>query len=147
MNLPRLILPVLALGVAACLSGCLSSEERGLDGIEFEARSGQDAAGEKLPWIERNPVRWSMTTIDGRYTAVISPPCATIKAPVNVTSEEILVNVNRAGIAAITCNERTMSMDTWVKNLIAQPLDYTWDGETLTMGNEGGSLTFDRTSN
>jgi hypothetical protein len=146
MDVPRLMVLVLAVGVAVGLSGCLSSEERELAGIEFEARSGQDATGKDLLWVDRNPVRWSMDRTDGRYIAVISPPCATINAPAHVTADEITVNMNRAGIADITCNGRTASIDAFVRTLIAQPLSYTWDGETLTLTNETGSLTIDRTS-
>jgi hypothetical protein len=146
MNVPRLMVLVLAVGVAVGLSGCLSSEERELAGIEFEARSGQDATGEDLAWIDRHPVRWSMDRTDGRYIAVITPPCAMINAPVNVTSDEIVANMDRAGIAAVACNEPTASIAAFVRTLIVQPLSYTWDGETLTLTNETGSLTFDRTS-
>lgn len=146
MKALRLMILVLAVGIAACLNGCLSPEERELAGIEFEARSGQDATGEDLEWIDRHSVQWSMEKTDGRYIAVITPPCAMISAPVNVTPDEIVVNMDRAGIAAITCNETTASMDAWVRSLVAQPLNYTWDDETLTLMNESGSLTFNRAS-
>jgi heat shock protein HslJ len=83
-----------------------------------------------------------MDRTDRRYTAVITPHCATINAPVNVTSDEIVVNMNRAGIAAVACNEPTAEMDAFFTSLIAQPLTYTWNDETLTLMNETGSLTF-----
>lgn len=147
MTVPHLMFPILAIAIAVCLSGCLSSEERELAGIEFKSRSGQDTTGDGLAWIERNPVRWTMEKTDGRYTAVITPPCAMITAPVHVTADEIIVNMDRAGLADIACDERTASMYAWVRTLITQPLSYTWNGETLTLVNETGSLTFDRTSN
>lgn len=145
MPSPRLALVFLAAVAAVTLTACLSPSERELNDLQFEARTGHDATGD-LTWIANNPVQWRMDTRNGEYTAVIGPPCAMIQAPVEVTATEIRVDMNRAAIAAVACDEPRNSMDRWVHTFINEPINYTWDDDMLTMTNDYGSLTFQRTS-
>lgn len=143
MNRLRLVIPALTGAPILALSGCGSAAERELDGIQFESRSGQDAGGE-LSWIADEPVLWSMTTMNGDYTAVISAPCNTLNAAVSVTADTITVDTDNVAMTAMACEEPIASMDEWVHSFIAEPINYTWDGETLAMSNDQGGLTFNR---
>jgi hypothetical protein len=143
MNPSRLLVPVLLGAAALTLTGCLSAAERKLDGIQFKARTGSDATGD-LEWIADPPVRWSMTTMNNEYTAVIIPPCTALNAPVSVTSDTITVDTDQVIISAKHCEGPEASRDAWVESFIEKPIDYTWDGETLDMSNGHDSLTFTR---
>jgi hypothetical protein len=143
MSSSRLILVFLAAVAPVMLTGCLSPAEHNFNGIQFESHAGQDATSD-LTWILENPIRWSMDNRNGEYTAVISPPCATVQAPAEMTSTEIRVDMNRAAIAAIACEEPLARMDKWVHTFIGETISYTWDGDELTMTNDNGSLTFER---
>lgn len=129
--------------VTTMLTGCQSPAERTLNDIQFEARSGHDSTGE-LTWIADHPVRWRMELRNGEDTVMIGPPCGAIQAQADVTSTEIRVDMNRAAIAAIACEEPVASMDRWVHTFIGEPITYTWDEDVLTMTNNNGSLTFRR---
>jgi hypothetical protein len=143
MSSSRSTLVFLAAVAPVTLTGCLSPAERDLNGIQFESYAGQDATGD-LTWILKSPIRWGMDKRNGEYSAVISPPCATIQAPVEVTSTEIRVDMNRAAIAAIACEEPLAGMDRWVHTFIGETINYTWDGDELRMTNDNGNLTFER---
>lgn len=82
--------------------------------------------------------------MNGEYTAVISAPCNTLNAAVSVTANTITVDTGNVAMTAMACEEPTASMDEWMHSFIAKPIDYTWDGETLAMSNDQGSLTFNR---
>jgi hypothetical protein len=143
MNPSRFLVPVLLGAAALTLTGCLSAAERELDGIQFEARTGSDAMGD-LEWIADQPVRWSMTTMNNEYTAVIIPPCTALNIPVSVSSDTITVDTGQVVRSAKGCDEPEASMDAWVESFIEEPIDYTWDGETLVMSNARGNLAFMR---
>lgn len=53
--------------------------------------------------------------------------------------------MNRAAIAAVGCDEPRHRMDEWVHMFIGEPISYIWDEDVLTMTNDHGSLTFQRT--
>jgi heat shock protein HslJ len=127
------------------LSGCGSGAEHDLDGMRFKSESGSDANGE-LAWITEQQVRWRMTMMNNGYAAVISAPCNTLTAPVRVTSDKITIDAGRAVMTEIGCFEPVVSMDAWVLSFIGEPIDYTWDGDTLAMANESGNLNFVRAS-
>ena len=82
--------------------------------------------------------------MNNEYTAVISAPCNTMTAPVSITSDMITVDAGRMISTEKGCFEPQASMDAWVSSFIGEPVDYTWDGETLAMTNELGNLTFGR---
>lgn len=125
------------------LSGCVSPAERAFDGAVFAARIGQDATG-PLPWIFDNPVYWQMEYVGGDYSAVVGPPCAPINAPVTLTEDTIVPDMDRAQIAAIACDDDRAAMDEWVLDFMAEPLQYSLDGETLILERGESSLTFER---
>lgn len=129
--------------VAATLTGCWSPAERELHGIRFHSIAGQDADGELLE-IEDNPVRWSTEMMNGEYTAAVVPPCGRVDAPVEISSDEMDVHMDRAAIAAVTCAGPAAALDAWVHAFLDDPLAYTWDGDVLTLSNGNGSLTFER---
>lgn len=144
MSSSRLPVVVLMAVVTTMLIGCFPSSGRALNGVQFEARSGRDSTGE-LPWIADHPVRWRIEVRNGEDTVMIGPPCGAIQAAAEVTSTEICVDMNRAAIAAIACEEPVASMDRWVHTFISEPITYTWDDDVLTMTNDNGTLTFQRT--
>lgn len=82
--------------------------------------------------------------MNDEYTAVIIPPCTTLNAPVSVTSDNITVDTDQDIRSANGCEEPEASMDAWVLSFIDEAIAYTWDGKTLVMSNERGSLTFTR---
>ena len=143
MNRSRLLISALLGAAALVLSGCGSTAERDLEGIRFQTESGFNTNGE-IAWITEHPVRWEMTTMNSEYTAVINAPCNTLTAPVSVTSDKITIDAGRMISTEIGCFEPEASMDAWVSSFIGQPIDYTWDGETLAMASELGNLTFVR---
>lgn len=73
---------------------------------------------------------------------MIGPPYGAIQAPVDVTSTEMHLDMNRPAIAAIACEEPAASMDRWDHTFISEATAYTWDEDVLTMTNDNGSLTF-----
>jgi hypothetical protein len=138
-------LPCVALGavLVLLLSGCVSAPERAFDSAVFAAREGQDDAG-PLGWIDDHPVYWQLEYVDGVYSAVVGPPCAPVNAPVTLERESIVVDMDRATIADVACDGSRAAMDQWVRSFLAEPLDYSLDGETLRLERGGSSLTFER---
>ncbi len=128
---------------AAAVSGCGSPATHGLDGIEFRTVSGTDPAGD-LQWLEDHPIHWRMTSAGGEGTAFIRPPCSGLQAPVTVTEDKVVVDTRRMSIEAKYCGPPVGDYDLWLHHLIERPLSYSWDGETLVLSNDRGSLTFER---
>lgn len=143
----RRLFAVAALTILAGLpAGCGSAAERTLDDIHLTSVAGQDAAG-PLPWIEDHPVGWRMATMPGEDTVSIGAPCSPMSAPIRITSEELVVETRRMSIAAIACSPPVNEYDLWLLDFLSAPLGYTWDGRTLVMTNDRGSLTFQRREN
>lgn len=125
------------------LSGCVSAPERAFDSAVFASRVGQDG-GVPLEWIDDNPVYWQLEYVDGVYSAVVGRPCAPLNAPVTLEAESIVVDMDRATIADVVCDDSRAAMDEWVRSFLAEPLEYSLDGETLVLERGASSLTFER---
>ncbi len=138
----RILLGMLAV-CAAAVSGCGGPAMHGLDDIQFRTVSGTDPTGD-LPWIEDYPVHWRMTSTGGEGTAFIQPPCSGIQAPVKVTEDKVVIDTRRMSIEAQYCGPPVGDYDLWLHHLIERPLSYSWDGRTLILNNDRGSLTFER---
>ena len=127
---------------AGTLSGCGNPEGAGLEDQQFRTVAGTDSSGD-LAWIEAHPITWRMTAVGAEHTVKVGSPCGGFEAAAAVTAKEIIIDTSRMSIQAMYCEPPVGDYDRWLHELIGQPLSYTWDGETLILVNERGSLTME----
>jgi heat shock protein HslJ len=132
-----LVVPAL---LAGTLSGCGSSEGAAMEDTRFRAVAGTDSSGD-LDWIAAHPVTWTMTAAGAEHSVKVGSPCGGFEAAATVSDEEIIVDTSRMSIQAVYCEPPVGDYDRWLHSFIERSLAYTWNGATLTLANDRGSLT------
>lgn len=111
-----------------------------LNDVHFKSVSGFDSSG-PLSWIVDHGPRWLFTERDGEQIVSVVGPCGNFQAGVAVTESQVTVDTENMAISAEYCPPPEGDWNRWVHQLIQEPLQYEWDGETLTLTNTLGSLT------
>ncbi|UKA51108.1 META domain-containing protein [Arthrobacter sp. FW305-123] len=104
----------------------------------FTSVRGSDAAGD-VAWLGTDPLRVTSARFDGVWTLLINTPCNYLQVEVSAHDDVALT----PGLRSVTdrgCEGPTASYQAWTEKLFDQPVQWTLDGDTLTLKNSHATI-------
>lgn len=122
--------------------GC--GEIGGLPGcVTFTSVSGSDSTG-PLGWLGTDPIRFSVSTVNGVVQGGVVSPCNRGGGPVALDGKTLTFDRTRTVRTLMACLTRAAEYEAWTFNFVDEPVRYTYDGTTLTWSNSLGTVVFRR---
>ncbi|GAA3276348.1 META domain-containing protein [Paenarthrobacter aurescens] len=104
---------------------------------EFTSVRGSDAAGD-VAWLGTHPLIVSLRRANGERILSVRTPCNYVQVEVSVNDDVLTPGWRTATDRG--CKEPTGSYQAWTEKLFDQPVQWTLDGDTLTLKNSHATI-------
>ncbi|WP_203757938.1 META domain-containing protein [Cellulomonas chitinilytica] len=154
---PAALVCVVVVVLAACGTGSGASPTRSGQSLScgdgagsapslcgtFVSVSGTDG-GADVAWLASDPLTVEVDARDGSATLAVATPCNAIDVPVEVTGSTLVPDVENTTVGAKGCLGEASAQEAWTRALVAQPLTYELDGDTLTLSTPDAAVVLER---